>query len=78
MCAALLLPNSRDAFLRLSQLPSLRDRRFYSFARRIKFLSMYKIPILPLKEDLESKAVLRQVAKSHRRLAELKGAVLCE
>lgn len=37
---------------------------------------MYKIPILPLKEDLESKAVLRQVAKSHRRLAELKGAVL--
>ncbi len=39
---------------------------------------MYKIPILPLKEDLESKAVLRQVARSHRRLAELKGAVLCE
>lgn len=37
---------------------------------------MYKIPILPLKEDLESKAVLRQVARSHRRLAELKGAVL--
>ena len=36
---------------------------------------MYKIPILPLKEDLESKAVLRQVARSHRRLAELKGAV---
>ena len=30
MCAALLLPNCRDAFLRLSQLPSLRDRRFYS------------------------------------------------
>ena len=28
MCAALLLPNCRDAFLRLSQLPSLRDRRF--------------------------------------------------
>ena len=26
MCAALLLPNCRDAFLRLSQLPSLRDR----------------------------------------------------
>ncbi len=30
MCAALLSPNCRDAFLRLSQLPSLRDRRFYS------------------------------------------------
>ena len=30
MCTALLLPNCRDAFLRLSQLPSLRDRRFYS------------------------------------------------
>ena len=29
MCAALLLPNCRDAFLRLSQLPSLRDRRLY-------------------------------------------------
>ena len=30
MCTALLLPNCRDAFLRLSQLPSLRDWRFYS------------------------------------------------
>ena len=30
MCAALLLPNCRDAFLRLSQLPSLCDRRLYS------------------------------------------------
>ena len=30
MCAALLSPNCRDAFLRLSQLPSVRDRRFYS------------------------------------------------
>ena len=30
MCAALLLPNCRDAFLRLSQLPSLRDWQFYS------------------------------------------------
>ena len=30
MCAALLSPNCRDAFLRLSQLPSLRDWRFYS------------------------------------------------
>ena len=30
MCAALLSPNYRDAFLRLSQLPSLRDWRFYS------------------------------------------------
>ena len=29
-CAALLSPNCRDAFLRLSQLPSLRDWRFYS------------------------------------------------
>jgi len=30
MCVALLSPNCRDAFLRLSQLPSLRDWRFYS------------------------------------------------
>ena len=30
MCAALLSPNCRDAFLRLSQQPSLRDWRFYS------------------------------------------------
>ncbi|MEG1685089.1 MAG: Fic family protein [Bacteroides sp.] len=37
---------------------------------------MYQIPILPLKQDVETKAVLRQVAKAHRRLAELKGAVL--
>lgn len=33
----------------------------------------YQIPILPLPYDLETKAVLRQLAQSHRRLAELKG-----
>ena len=33
----------------------------------------YKIPLLPLSDDLETKAVLKQLARSHRRLAELKG-----
>lgn len=37
---------------------------------------MYVIPELPLRQDVETKAVLRQLAQSHRRLAELKGAVL--
>lgn len=33
----------------------------------------YTIPLLPLNFDLESKIVLKQLNKSHRRLAELKG-----
>ncbi|MDQ4121737.1 MAG: Fic family protein [Acidobacteriota bacterium] len=33
----------------------------------------YKIPILPLKQDIETKAVLKRLAPAHRRLAELKG-----
>lgn len=33
----------------------------------------YKIPTLPLKIDLETRAVLRRLAPAHRRLAELKG-----
>ena len=37
---------------------------------------MYHLPTLPLKQDVETKAVLKQAAKAHRRLAELKGAVL--
>lgn len=37
---------------------------------------MYQIPELPLKQEIETKAVLKQAAKSHRRLAEQKGAVL--
>ena len=37
---------------------------------------MYQIPKLPLQQEVESKAVLKQVAQAHRRLAELKGAVL--
>lgn len=36
---------------------------------------MYQIPELPLKQDVETKAVLKQLVQSHRRLAELKGAV---
>lgn len=36
---------------------------------------MYIIPTLPLKQDIETKVVLKQLAQSHRRLAELKGAV---
>ena len=35
--------------------------------------SNYKIPTLPLKIELESKAVLKQLTKSSRKLAELKG-----
>lgn len=37
---------------------------------------MYDIPTLPLKYDLETRKVLKQVALSSRALAELKGAVL--
>ncbi len=35
----------------------------------------YKIPLLPLAEDIESKAVLKKCAKAHQALAELKGIV---
>ena len=35
----------------------------------------YKIPTLPLKEDLETKAVLKQSIAANRKLAELKGIV---
>ncbi len=34
-----------------------------------------KIPLLPLAQDLESKAVLKKCAKAHQALAELKGIV---
>lgn len=34
----------------------------------------YQIPILPLKEDVETKQILRKVALAHRALAEMKGA----
>lgn len=36
-------------------------------------MSKYEIPKLPLKQDVETKAVLKRVAAAHRRLAELKG-----
>lgn len=36
----------------------------------------YKIPTLPLKTDIETKAVLRQLSAASRRLAELKGVAL--
>ena len=36
----------------------------------------YQIPKLPLGQDIETKAVLKQAAKAHRRLAELKGVAL--
>lgn len=48
---------------------------FYICIQQID-INMYQIPNLPLKQDVETKAVLKQVAKAHRRLAELKGAVL--
>lgn len=35
----------------------------------------YKIPVLPPETELETKPVLRQLAKAHRALAELKGYV---
>ena len=36
-------------------------------------VTKYEIPLLPLRHDLETKAVLKQLAPAHRRLAELKG-----
>jgi hypothetical protein len=33
----------------------------------------YKVPMLPLKQDIETKTVLRKCAKAHQALAELKG-----
>lgn len=36
-------------------------------------MASYKIPLLPLPYDLETKTVLRQVNKANRKLAELKG-----
>lgn len=33
----------------------------------------YNIPLLPLQYDLETKSVLKQLAKANRKLAELKG-----
>lgn len=36
-------------------------------------MASYKIPLLPLPYDLETKAVLRQANKANRKLAELKG-----
>lgn len=36
-------------------------------------MNKYKIPTLPLKQDVETKAVLKRLAPAHRRLAELKG-----
>lgn len=35
--------------------------------------AIYHIPSLPLQHDLETKAVLKQLAKANRCLAELKG-----
>ena len=35
----------------------------------------YKTPLLPLAEDIESKAVLKKWAKAHQAVAELKGIV---
>ena len=36
----------------------------------------YSIPTLPLPYDLETKEVLKQLTRSHRKLAELKGLAL--
>lgn len=36
-------------------------------------MTSYEIPILPLRVDVETKAVLKRLAPAHRRLAELKG-----
>ncbi len=37
--------------------------------------SAYRIPMLPLQGEIETRAVLKQAAAAHRRLAELKGVV---
>lgn len=34
---------------------------------------MYKIPILPLNQEIETKDILKQVNHANKRLAELKG-----
>lgn len=39
-------------------------------------MTEYNIPHLPLKYDLETKAVLKQLNNANRRLAELKGVAL--
>lgn len=36
----------------------------------------YQIPTLPMEQEVETKAVLKQAAKAHRRLAELKGVAI--
>ena len=36
-------------------------------------MEQYKIPLLPLRYDLETKKVLKQVNRSNKKLAELKG-----
>lgn len=36
-------------------------------------MASYKIPLLPLPYELETKTVLRQANKANRKLAELKG-----
>ncbi|MEG1718644.1 MAG: Fic/DOC family N-terminal domain-containing protein, partial [Bacteroidales bacterium] len=36
---------------------------------------MYKIPTLPLKQEIETKPVFKQLVEAHKCLAELKGAV---
>ena len=36
-------------------------------------IKQYDIPDMPFSYDLETKDILKQLAKSHRRLAELKG-----
>ena len=41
---------------------------FYNLIRMI-----YNIPLLPPKQDLETKAILKRLPAAHRRLAELKG-----
>ncbi len=47
----------------------------YLFRTDVKTIKMnsYTIPRLPLNFDVESKDILKQLTKSHRRLAELKG-----
>lgn len=37
---------------------------------------MYKIPTLPLKQDLDTVAILKQLNRANRKLAELKGVAL--
>jgi len=46
---------------------------YYTYMKEAYAMNDYKLPIMPPSIDLETKAVLKQLAKANRALAELKG-----